>query len=236
MVKKIKPVPPDEHCNARTRAGTLCKKKAGAGTDHLGEGRCKLHGGVVGKNHGPPKGSQNAKQHGIYARLFKQDELDAAAEMAGSVDTELAIARLQLANLIQKIQADEFELKKLEVKTIGMESPEQHAAKVKEARAKDAAMCGEYYDPDDDDHGLEQESQPVEIKRVREKPDWNAEFIRLTSLVAKLEAQRQSMQQREQIISRLKAIAKGDGQNGDDDFSHLSDQELNTLFSKLIEG
>jgi hypothetical protein len=97
-------------------------------------------------------------------------------------------------------------------------------------------MCGEYYDPNDDDHGLEQESQPVEIKRVREKPDWNAEFIRLTSLVAKLEAQRQSMQQREQIISRLKALAKGDGQNGDDDFSHLSDQELNTLFSKLIEG
>lgn len=33
-------------CGARTRAGTHCAQKAGWGTDHLGTGRCKLHGGL----------------------------------------------------------------------------------------------------------------------------------------------------------------------------------------------
>ena len=32
-------------CGARTRAGTPCRHPAGWGTDHVGEGRCKLHGG-----------------------------------------------------------------------------------------------------------------------------------------------------------------------------------------------
>jgi hypothetical protein len=33
------------YCEARTRRGTLCKRPAGAGTDHVGRGPCKLHGG-----------------------------------------------------------------------------------------------------------------------------------------------------------------------------------------------
>lgn len=32
-------------CGAKTRSGTPCNQPAGWGTDHLGEGRCKLHGG-----------------------------------------------------------------------------------------------------------------------------------------------------------------------------------------------
>ena len=36
---------PTTTCNARTRRGTLCNKTAGMGTDHLGWGRCKFHGG-----------------------------------------------------------------------------------------------------------------------------------------------------------------------------------------------
>ncbi len=32
-------------CGAKTRAGTPCRHPAGWGTDHVGEGRCKLHGG-----------------------------------------------------------------------------------------------------------------------------------------------------------------------------------------------
>lgn len=39
-------------CGAKTRAGTPCKKEAGWGTDHLGEGRCKLHGGATPVKHG----------------------------------------------------------------------------------------------------------------------------------------------------------------------------------------
>jgi hypothetical protein len=33
------------HCHAKTRAGGRCKKPSGWGTDHVGTGRCKLHGG-----------------------------------------------------------------------------------------------------------------------------------------------------------------------------------------------
>ena len=36
-------------CGAKTRSGTPCKQKAGWGTDHVGEGRCKLHGGCAGR-------------------------------------------------------------------------------------------------------------------------------------------------------------------------------------------
>ena len=32
-------------CNAKTRSGGRCSKAAGWGTEHVGQGRCKLHGG-----------------------------------------------------------------------------------------------------------------------------------------------------------------------------------------------
>lgn len=34
-------------CGAKTRSGGKCKKQAGWGTEHLGAGRCKLHGGAT---------------------------------------------------------------------------------------------------------------------------------------------------------------------------------------------
>lgn len=33
----------EEFCGARTRSGRPCRRRAGAGTDHLGYGRCSLH-------------------------------------------------------------------------------------------------------------------------------------------------------------------------------------------------
>lgn len=41
LVKK----PADTKCNARTRSGKYCSRPSGWGTDHIGQGRCKLHGG-----------------------------------------------------------------------------------------------------------------------------------------------------------------------------------------------
>jgi len=54
-------------CGAENRAGDPCQQVAGWGTDHVGEGRCKLHGGVTGDNHGPPEGTANAEKHGLRA-------------------------------------------------------------------------------------------------------------------------------------------------------------------------
>ena len=64
MPKKSDEQPHDGYprCGAKTRAGTPCQQKAGWGTDHVGIGRCKLHGG---KSTGAPKGNQNAFKHGM---------------------------------------------------------------------------------------------------------------------------------------------------------------------------
>jgi hypothetical protein len=35
----------DRYCGARTRSGGSCRRPSGWGTDHVGAGRCKLHGG-----------------------------------------------------------------------------------------------------------------------------------------------------------------------------------------------
>lgn len=37
---------PVNRCGAKTRGGTPCQRPAGAGTGHVGTGRCKLHGGA----------------------------------------------------------------------------------------------------------------------------------------------------------------------------------------------
>ena len=50
-------------CGAKTRAGTPCKRPAGWGTDHVGEGRCKLHGGAT------PRGPLHPRyKHGKYSK------------------------------------------------------------------------------------------------------------------------------------------------------------------------
>lgn len=58
-------------CGAKTKAGTPCQQKAGWGTDHVGTGRCKLHGGA---SKGAPKGNQNALKHGRYTKEVREEK------------------------------------------------------------------------------------------------------------------------------------------------------------------
>lgn len=53
----------DATCDATTRGedNGSCELPAGWGTDHVGEGRCKLHGG----NAGAPANNQNAATHSL---------------------------------------------------------------------------------------------------------------------------------------------------------------------------
>lgn len=37
-------------CDAKTRGGGHCRKEAGWGTDHLGHGQCRIHGGLLPMN------------------------------------------------------------------------------------------------------------------------------------------------------------------------------------------
>jgi len=57
--------PVEGKCNAETRDGGHCALKSGYKTDHVGEGRCKFHGGA---GSGAPKGNVNAQKHGIYTQ------------------------------------------------------------------------------------------------------------------------------------------------------------------------
>lgn len=64
--------PTEEHCSARVRDPQIpddwdqdtgyCANRAGFRTDHVGEGRCYLHGGCVDN-----EGTNHAEKHGLYA-------------------------------------------------------------------------------------------------------------------------------------------------------------------------
>ena len=45
-------VPHGTTCGAKTRKGAPCSRVAGFGTDHLGQGRCRWHGGATPIKHG----------------------------------------------------------------------------------------------------------------------------------------------------------------------------------------
>jgi len=231
MTEKIK----TRLCGANARNGK-CKKEAGWGTNHLGSGRCKYHGGVVGKNHGAPKGSQNALKHGIYSRVLKDDDLDAAMQMQGSIDTELAIARLQLARVLEQMQeGDDPTLDQVEETTIAVDDPAKAAEKVRRERGADAKRCGEYYDADDDDDVPSgEESQPVARKRIFKRRDWTGEYTRLTALIARLESQRLGMLHKQVEIERLKKEADKDG--GGSEVDGLTDTELDSEICQFAEG
>lgn len=55
-------------CGATKRdgSGEECQLPAGWGTDHTGEGRCKLHGGA-GEGGGAPENNGNAVKHNLHA-------------------------------------------------------------------------------------------------------------------------------------------------------------------------
>ena len=73
MIKKKNKQPHDaRYCGAKTRQGDFCRQVAGWGTDHVGYGRCKLHGGA---SPGPPKGNCNAWKHGFYSAEAIQERI-----------------------------------------------------------------------------------------------------------------------------------------------------------------
>lgn len=97
-----------EYCGARTRAGSPCRRPAGWGTAHPGEGRCKLHGG----NAGPPVGNKNARRHGLYETVIRDrlsseeqavfDSVPAEVDLAN----ELRILRFKLVRLLDDVERE----------------------------------------------------------------------------------------------------------------------------------
>lgn len=82
-------------CGAKTRAGTPCRQKAGWGTDHVGQGRCKLHGG------------KKPTRHGRYSTIRHESVRELAEKMAAEADPldtrpELALLRALLHDWIDR--------------------------------------------------------------------------------------------------------------------------------------
>lgn len=226
-------------CGAKTRAGGKCQYVAGHGTDHVGTGKCKLHGGA---SKGAPKGNKNAVKHGIYSRIFSDAELDQAKAMQGSVETELAIARLQLMKLLE-LQRDFNEvpvLDKVEERTIVQDDKEKKKTEGIKAQffkdlVRSARDAGEYYDPDGDEDFIGQEdtkeSEVFERKRIYQRRDFQNEYVRLTSLIARLE---QQTLQAKKIHAEIEIIRRGDKQV--DDIEQLTNTELDAQIQAAIEG
>lgn len=216
-------------CGAKTRAGKRCNNKPIAG-----KRRCRLHGGL---STGAPKGNKHNLKHGMYSRIFTDEQLDEAQAMQGTVSRELAIARIQLVNCInhRKAQGDTPELDEIKDETLADEEDEDT---VKKARARDAQRCGEYYDPDEDDYSG-QESEPLKRTRVYRRRDWATEETRLISLIAKLEMQlvKQAgatleLEQRKKLIEAAERRESGSGRNVEE----MTDDELNSCLERLLKS
>lgn len=215
-------------CGAKTRNGSKCKNAG------MKNGRCRLHGGL---STGPAKGARNALKHGMYSRLFTDEQLDEATAMQGTVSRELAIARIQLANCLKHRQAigDTPQLEEIKDETLADEEDEDV---VKKARARDAQRCGEYYDPDEDDYSG-QESEPLKRTRIYRQRDWANEEARLINLIAKLEMQviKQSiaaleLEQRKKLIEAAERRDTGGGKNVEE----MTDEQLNDYLEQLLKS
>lgn len=86
------------YCNAKTRAGTPCRRHPVAGRK-----RCRLHGGT---NPGPGIGNQNAKIHGIYCRnLSEAEKADLPLVEVGNIDILIRLGHLELKRLLKDRQS-----------------------------------------------------------------------------------------------------------------------------------
>ena len=73
MVSITQKQPHRNICGAKAKStGEPCKKPAGWGTDHPGEGRCRYHGGA---SNGAPKKNKNAVKTGEHETIWL-DQLD----------------------------------------------------------------------------------------------------------------------------------------------------------------
>lgn len=95
-------IEPDEQCNGKkverddeseeTVFAGYCNATAGKGTDHLGEGRCKYHGGA---STGAPKGNQNAQTHALnadphhYFQSLPREQKEYVRDVAASIQDRI---------------------------------------------------------------------------------------------------------------------------------------------------
>jgi hypothetical protein len=92
---------PDNICGATTRDGAPCKRVAGWGTSHLGEGRCKAHGGA--------DGSGRPIKHGLYSKAARSGLAEriqrARNRPIGELEDEVAVLRALLDDYLSDVDS-----------------------------------------------------------------------------------------------------------------------------------
>lgn len=97
-----------ETCGRTNRSGDPCELPAGWGTDHVGEGACKLHGGAGGA----PEDNRNAVTHGAYTDSFVRDFLtddeiarvENAQDLLGTPEDAQELARFVAAIALEQFR------------------------------------------------------------------------------------------------------------------------------------
>jgi len=92
---------PGEKCNARTPNSPTgyCRLHSGYKTDHVGNGRCKFHGGLAGRR----------ITHGLYSKQLPStirkefDKLSKSPELI-NLSSELALTKTLLLNFLENIE------------------------------------------------------------------------------------------------------------------------------------
>ncbi len=88
-------------CGAKTRGGGQCQHPAGWGTQHVGSGRCKLHGGA---STGPIKTGRYSLAH--RKSLEAKAQAFAAQPDPGDLTGELALMRALLQDYLDRFGDD----------------------------------------------------------------------------------------------------------------------------------
>ncbi len=106
------------YCGAKTRAGTQCRRPSGWGTDHLGIGSCKLHGGRT-PNHSTA--ANRVKAERAVAKFALPTDVEPSAALLDSLYRWFGMTTF-LAQMIGEFESDS-ELKQLSVGAEKYERP-----------------------------------------------------------------------------------------------------------------
>ncbi len=92
-----------KRCSHTTAAGQPCRAWAVHGTDPPA---CSAHAGRT-RGAGAPKGNQNARTHGFYARTLSKEEVnDLEADRDINLAAEIACARIALRRVLHYLASD----------------------------------------------------------------------------------------------------------------------------------
>lgn len=93
--------PPDGKCGAKTRKGTPCQRKAGAGTGHVGIGRCANHLGATDRSERVAAVHLARKELQVMGRPLPIHPIDAILQCVSIAAGEVQYASDRIAELTE---------------------------------------------------------------------------------------------------------------------------------------